>query len=632
MYSILQQAARAMQSSERILGHWLAAVPILMLVAGLAISRVDKFAPSSDSFLSLYNAGLATGGGSIDVLHSLQTNSPQQGPIYYLLLNTWGRLMGRELALARMLSVFTSLLGFAVLYRLAHDHIAPIAGFFAIFLLASNAFYGHYIAFVRMYSVWVLFAATAVWLYLRLIDQEKPRATTYAALSVTIYALLCTHAFGLLLFAAVGIGHLAIKRDRVWARIFLAALVALGCFVLTVLLLGTGATPNYVPNPATVGEFVGAWLMIVSNNNILLLALTTLGWLGLRRERNSRLGLLMLMLVAFTAFAGATSSFVSVGRARYLLNGLPLAICVLAGLLYGCFRLHRLFGLLMLTIWLLAGWQFANNADWDDLLGHFFKAYETPSWHVISREARLARPAPLLVSYRPSHGILTKGKQINFSMSDYFFGQYGIQVRQTFEFVYLEGIVQDLTLHAPVVWLVTQRSQLNANEASEVEALMWIHGYTPCSQTDYIAGTVLTAWWWKDLQCKAPQMKGQYGNNALTYTFFGASPDAQANVLRFRYRHRADDHSAQELRISHQLLDADWRNVAQLDLPLVHSGELLQFSINIADVPAGDYRLMAIVYNAQTGERRVWQGNEGWIPEMQKLAEIVIPAASEDAS
>ena len=42
------------------------------------------------------------------------------------------------------------------------------------------------------------------------------------------------------------------------------------------------------------------------------------------------------------------------------------------------------------------------------------------------------------------------------------------------------------------------------------------------------------------------------------------------------------------------------------------------------NIPAGDYRRMAVVYNARSGERQVWRDNEGWIPEMQQLARITI--------
>ncbi|MDE2650315.1 MAG: hypothetical protein OXI62_06310, partial [Chloroflexota bacterium] len=76
--------------------------------------------------------------------------------------------------------------------------------------------------------------------------------------------------------------------------------------------------------------------------------------------------------------------------------------------------------------------------------------------------------------------------------------------------------------------------------------------------------------------------------------------------------------------ISFQLLDAHWRNHGQIDLPTSSLSEMRQLIFELSDLPAGDYRLMVVVYDAQTGERQVWQANEDWIPEMQQLAEMIV--------
>ena len=74
--------------------------------------------------------------------------------------------------------------------------------------------------------------------------------------------------------------------------------------------------------------------------------------------------------------------------------------------------------------------------------------------------------------------------------------------------------------------------------------------------------------------------------------------------------------------MSHQLINDDWEMVAQLDVPLVHEDKLRQFSVYVSDVPPGNYRLMAILYNAQTGERVPWIDNPGYVPEMLNLARL----------
>ena len=79
------------------------------------------------------------------------------------------------------------------------------------------------------------------------------------------------------------------------------------------------------------------------------------------------------------------------------------------------------------------------------------------------------------------------------------------------------------------------------------------------------------------------------------------------------------------LKLSHQLISADWEKVAQLDLPLVNEDRMRQFSIGIAQAPAGNYRLMTILYDGETGERHDWTDNPGEPRYMQALADVVIP-------
>ena len=57
-----------------------------------------------------------------------------------------------------------------------------------------------------------------------------------------------------------------------------------------------------------------------------------------------------------------------------------------------------------------------------------------------------------------------------------------------------------------------------------------------------------------------------------------------------------------------------WGNLVSSDL-----------TIDLAQVPPGTYRLMAIVYDPQSRERLPWHNNADWIPEMLPLANVDIP-------
>ena len=115
---------------DKILSLWIWALPVLLLVAWLSLRQIDLYPAEVDEFYSMYNVGWVSNGpySPIDVLQSLEQNSPNHTPAYFLLLNLWGHIVGNEVALARILTIFTGLLSLTLMYRLARDFVGPAAG------------------------------------------------------------------------------------------------------------------------------------------------------------------------------------------------------------------------------------------------------------------------------------------------------------------------------------------------------------------------------------------------------------------------------------------------------------------------------------------------------------------------
>ena len=168
----------------------------------------------------------------IDVMQSLQQYSPNHTPGYFILLSIWGNLIGYDLALGRALTIFSGLLSLAMTYRLARDFVAPVAGLFALIIVASNAFYNFYYSHVRMYPLLVFASGIALWLYLRIIYQQKQiKKTDYAALGAAVFALINTHAFSASFLLMLGIYHLLIApKNRRWLWVSLAVAAAVLLF------------------------------------------------------------------------------------------------------------------------------------------------------------------------------------------------------------------------------------------------------------------------------------------------------------------------------------------------------------------------------------------------------------------
>ena len=165
-------ASRADNTSRAsaVLSHWLWAIPVLLIVAALATRQIDAYPPAADEFYSMFNTGYLAGGAYSprEIVESLQRQSNDQMPGFFLLLGAWGNATSHTLPMARVLPILIGMLALAMTYRLGTDLVAPPAGLIALVIVSSNAFYNFHYAFVRMYTLVVLLAALLLWLYFRI--------------------------------------------------------------------------------------------------------------------------------------------------------------------------------------------------------------------------------------------------------------------------------------------------------------------------------------------------------------------------------------------------------------------------------------------------------------------------------
>ena len=288
-------AGRAGQEGERdILGHWIWALPVLLVVAYLSISQIDLYPPTVDEFYSMYNSGWIINSpySPIEVLQSLELNSPNHTPLYFLLLNVWGNLVGYDIVLGRAPTIFAGLLALSMIFRLTRDFVAPTAGFFALLIVSSNAFYNYFIPHVRMYPLLLFLSALVLWLYLRIVYQQPcAKRRDYFALAVASYALANVHAFSALLFASLGVYHLFIApKDRRWTGVSLSIVAALLLFSPWIIVLITGGIDHtfeyWQQGTATVGDILSAWFAVTFNGSAVLPLLSLAGVIiGLRTAK-----------------------------------------------------------------------------------------------------------------------------------------------------------------------------------------------------------------------------------------------------------------------------------------------------------------------------------------------------------
>ena len=625
------------QNAKRdILSHWLWTVPILLVVAALAIRQIDLYAHTPNEFMSMYNSGWLVNSPylPIDVIQSIQQNSPQHTPGYFLLLNLWGSLTTYDIALARVFTIFTGLLSLAMVYRLARDFVAPLAGLLAVIVVISNAFYNFYFVYVRMYPLLVLISGIVLWLYLRITHQHKRvKQRDYLVLGAATFCLLNTHAFSAVFLIALGAYHLLIApKNQHWLRITATVVTAAALFSPWAAVLIKGAN-LILEERVSVGGLsaIHTWLTVSLNNQAGLLLLSIVGLLfGIRYKLIKSIKPWIFMAVLYLIVLALLAEFTTLIRIkemRYQLVGwLPLILVIAAGL-YALVRFRKWLVLLVI-LWMIAGFAFQRRANWGQYLGGLMElAFDSSPMQVISRLALQAEQHPTIIGYVYPLYVLKPNDAINYSIREHYFGQHGIHLELPHHLEELEEYARQNTTAAPSLWVFYQTSKTKAEQIAQIKAIMGDLNYQLCDTRSIAVDTVILQYMWQTLDCQPPQLLSSHQTTAIDYQFYGAALDTANSKLYFndQWTARTDD-DLSGLQMSYQLISADWNKSVQLDLPLVHEGQLRQFFIDIANVPSGQHRLMAILYDKDSDERQNWLNRDGDLPAMLTLTEIDIPA------
>ena len=611
-------------------------MPILLIVAALAVRQIDLYPPTADEFFSMNNAGWLRNSpySPLDILQSLQQYSPNHTPGYFMLLSAWGSLTAYDVAMGRVLTIFTGLLALAVTYRLARDFVAPVAGLFAVIIVASSAFYNFYYAHVRMYPLLVLASGIALWLYLRITHQQKRvKRSDCLALGAAVFLLVNTHAFSAAFLLTLGIYHLFIApKNRRWLWVSIAVTAAVLLFSPWIMVLTAEGIDRAVQSWGALAvngqTAVRTWLTVMLNNQPLLLLLSIVGlavgiWTKAIRLKPCLI-LFPAFLIMLALIAHFTNLIVASGM-RYLLAGwLPLALFIVSGL-YALYCFRKWLGLLAL-LWVIAGLVFQITVE-EYLTARTYN-FPLPPAQVISRLALQTELKPIVIGYLYQPDLLNwyDRIRIGYTQRDYYFEQHDITLEVINDLSELEEYTSQYVITEPSIWIFYQTSKTDPTEATQIEAVMQELNYQPCKTVTAGIDTIVTQYLWDTLNCQAPQLAASYQTDVIDYQFYAAELDRAASTILFSDQWTAQgDDGLENYKMSYQLITSDWNNVAQLDLPLVHEGKLRLFSIDIANVPAGTYRLMAILYDKDSGERQDWLNSAGGLSNMLTLTEIVIP-------
>ena len=265
-------------------------------------------------------------------------------PLYYVLLHVWISLFGSAPAATHLLSALLAIACVPVGYWAAAP-FGPWAGLSAAGLMAFDPYVGLYADETRMYSLVLLLGLALCGAFVRaFVRRERVHVATFAVLAALI---LYTHAWGLFLVGATGVGVLALVaagpdrrglvRDGVLAFGGAALLFAPWLPTLLYQSAHTGAPWSHRPTGRSVVRAMARiWSGRTAELVLLPLAAAGLAAAVLRGRPQARRGALAVTVVAGATLASAYA-YSRLGSPAWALRYMvvvlaPMAVLAASGL------------------------------------------------------------------------------------------------------------------------------------------------------------------------------------------------------------------------------------------------------------------------------------------------------------
>jgi hypothetical protein len=285
-------------------------------------------------------------------------------PGYGVVLALWAGLTGWTPFALRSFSLLWGLLSIALTYRIGREMVSPRAGFFAVLVLSSSAYFVNYLHEGRPYTLLVFFVTLSLWAYWRsVVAPGRPTWRPQLALFIGVTGVLYTHYYGMIILAALGVYHLVFvpKNSRWWQVNLIMALAGLtfvpwlGYFRRGFKVYQTNAALR--PTPLSPRDLIVQITTVFANSSLPLMAAVSAYAFSTRRRGGRIMVFLTLTSLALFAALNAYGPFMSLSRLRYALSLWPLLALVVA---IGIDRLvdARLRPEPALIVWLALGlWQ-----------------------------------------------------------------------------------------------------------------------------------------------------------------------------------------------------------------------------------------------------------------------------------
>jgi hypothetical protein len=532
-----------------------------------------------------------------------QSQHERNPPGYYMLLNVWGTLTGWREFSARVLSLLAALLAIAWTYRLGYDissiepaSIRRLIGIGAAILLGASAFFIQYTHEIRAYIFVVLFTSMILALYWRIVQSRKPPGWGLQAMFVLAWAaMLYTHYSTLLFVAVLGLYHLLIaKKGARWWRLVglviagtLPFLPWLGIFYKA----SQTALETFRVAALSIPEILGALAISFSNDSIALLALLLIFALAVRGRHAGFIWFLFLGGVMLALIGNLVVPIII--SVRYVILLWPL-LALLISLSIAYLARHRISPLPLFAIWIAMSVH-STTTLLDTRIPH---EVHIPWLSMVDVLHKHIQPGDVVVFHSPLT-VWSQGPELDHYMHD-FPNRYGLMesISGGLEANDYYSHVQEFLNHAPRLWIGIDQTLTPNFRLGEFQRAV---------ATDYVH--CATAFDVREMRFdlyshKIDQPDVRFGDG-IGFKLNEPLPASAKISLPVLLGIQVADHvPANTYSVGLHIDDESGVLHAQTDFGLPGVGDTCRLAeINISALPPGNYRLMAIVYNWQTGER-----------------------------
>ena len=594
--------------------HYLIVILCLAIVYAIGINGLKLYPVRHADINSWKHIGITRDKPIFSVpqtLDSVATRSSDHAPLYFVLLNLWAQITGRDLVNLRMLSLYFGVLSLAFTYRLALSTGGKGAALNATILTSSMAFFLYYSLEVRMYSLLTMLTALVAYAYWRIsISSVSARWHHWAALLAGAAAIINVHYFGFLVLAAIGLHHLLFARkDRRWLQVCLA-MAASGIFFLPWLpvalhSLGQRSIPD--TDVLSLFEAILAILSPYSNGLMLpwLLAGSAFAFHYKRLGASQRyIFSLAIILLGIILLANEFVDLIIARRLRYTIVLAAIWNCALAVALTLLPR-WRWLRIPALAIWITAGLIYSNSTDMLLYTNRLADGQEhvPPFQHLVYDPAINPRPDDFVVGVHADTPLIDirfdfyAGKHpLGFALIHMWINEDGELETQYSDTRYPD--LQNLTDWDYPIWLVYNPAQTDF-AGMDVYAEVVQPNFQRCKRYVDSAYAVVDLYLAAGILCdlfvaKRPLEVMYEGGNHLE----NIASQVSADELRVSFLWAKIVQN--EYAFSLQIFDHTGNTGVQID-DVIAGALVRNYSLDITSLPAGDYVANLIVYGFESG-------------------------------